>query len=69
MQVRCPRCNKFGKASLGGYCQKCKDVKKRKYIMRELHKEDNGFRSDPFIPGGFGIVKEKNLLELAIDIY
>jgi hypothetical protein len=60
MQVRCPRCNKFGKASLGGYCQPCKDARRKpNYVMRDLMKGKNGIRTGDALPNTYGIMREK----------
>jgi len=64
MSVRCPDCNRFGKTNLGGRCKTCYDKKqerrkRRGYIMRDLHKADNGINGSAFIPGEFGIMKGK----------
>ena len=59
MQVRCPRCNKFGKADLGGYCRPCKDAKKKhSYIVRDLMKGENGIHKGEWVPSAYGIMRE-----------
>jgi hypothetical protein len=67
MSVRCPRCNRFGKSTLGGYCEPCKTKKQNKsrrkqYFMRDLHKEKYGTR-DSFYNESYGIVKDQCDLE------
>lgn len=64
MSVRCPDCNRFGKSDLGGRCKACyaeKQTKRKRrgYIMRDLHKAENGINGSAFIPKGFGIMKDK----------
>jgi len=59
MQVRCPRCNKFGKADLGGYCKPCKAARRKpNYIVRDLMKESNGIKTGEALPGSYGIMRE-----------
>jgi hypothetical protein len=67
MSVRCPRCNKFGKADLGGYCKPCKDKKKSNYIMRDLVKANNGIKTGEAWPGSYGIVREKFGIEEKVN--
>jgi hypothetical protein len=60
MSVRCPRCNKFGKADLGGYCSPCKEAKRKSsYIVRDLMKANNGIKTGEALPSSYGIMREK----------
>lgn len=56
--VRCPKCNKFGKADLGGYCSACKKSKKSNYVRRDLTKAGYGFKTGPAFPKSFGIIRD-----------
>jgi len=58
MSVRCPKCGRFGKADLGGYCTTCKKSKRSNYLKRGLVKANYGFKTGPFIPGKFGIMRD-----------
>lgn len=64
MSVRCPRCNKFGQADLGGYCRPCKDAKRKpNYIMRDLMKAKHGIKTGEALPSSYGIMRENFEIE------
>jgi len=60
MSVRCPRCNKFGKADLGGYCSPCKEARRKpNYIVRDLMKGNHGIKTGDALPNTYGIMRER----------
>ena len=60
MQIRCPRCNKFGKADLGGYCSPCKEARRKpNYIVRDLMKGNHGIKTGDALPNTYGIMRER----------
>jgi len=57
-QPRCPVCNRFGQVALGGYCKNCHpnaDDDDKSMFSDFPSSFDNG----EFIPGDYGIVKDK----------
>lgn len=64
MQVRCPKCGKFGSTELKNFCKThypYPHIKKKNLNTNHVFREhDKDFKSQGvFVPDSFGIVKDK----------
>lgn len=62
--LRCPKCKKIGSAKLGGFCKNCNPANKtweedRVPLVRNYYNRETPFRTEPFVGGSYGIVKDK----------
>lgn len=63
MQVRCPKCGRFGSPALNNYCKLCAnptDIKPNRNTKHVFGTFESDFTTNGvFIPDRFGIVKDK----------